>query len=149
MINGSFCDRDNTQTYAPNLSDHNSQYTPTPGYYNKTLHSHFEFSPSPDHYPQGSPIASIYAPQQTPRLLQVGKWEVNRPDDNFPPTFIRYTIEWKVKVNNRFRWEDTIKNVTLTLSAYWPSVLRPKLENMLQEWIPHSQRTAVEEQLVT
>ncbi|CAI7638502.1 unnamed protein product [Penicillium pancosmium] len=71
MINGSFCDRDSTQLYTPDLSDQDSQYAPTPGYYNKTLHSHFEFSPTPDRYPQGSPVASICAPQETPRLLQV------------------------------------------------------------------------------
>ncbi|CAI7620669.1 unnamed protein product [Penicillium pancosmium] len=148
MINGSFCDRDSAQPYAPNLSDQYSQYAPTPGYYNETLHSHFEFSPSPDRYPQGSPVASICAPQETPRLLQVGEWEASRPDDEFPPTFIRYTIEWKVKVNNRFRWEGTIKIVTLTPSAYWPSVLRPKLENVLQERIPRSRRVRSDGTLV-
>lgn len=148
MINGSFCDRDSAQPYAPDLSDQDSQYAPTPGYYNETLHSHFEFSPTPDRYPQGSPVASICAPQETPRLLQVGEWEASRPDDEFPPTFIRYTIEWKVKVNNRFRWEDTIKNVTLTPSAYWPSVLRSKLENVLQERIPRSRRVRSDGTLV-
>lgn len=43
------------------------------------------------------------------------------------------TIERKVKVNNRFRWEDTIKNVTLTPRTYWHSVLRAKLEKVLLE----------------
>ncbi|KAJ5644253.1 uncharacterized protein N7484_006760 [Penicillium longicatenatum] len=62
MINGSFCDRDNAQPYAPDLSDQASQYAPTPGYYNETLHSHFKFSPSPDRYPRAVPL-----PQSGPR----------------------------------------------------------------------------------
>ncbi|CAI7661493.1 unnamed protein product, partial [Penicillium pancosmium] len=90
MINGSFCDRDNAQHYAPDLSDQDSQYAPTPGYYNDTLHSYFEFSSSPDRYPQGSSVASICVPQETPRLLQVREWKAIIPDDEFPPTFIRY-----------------------------------------------------------
>ncbi|KAJ5246692.1 hypothetical protein N7468_001675 [Penicillium chermesinum] len=49
-------------------------------------------------------------------------------------------MEWKVKVNNRFRWEDTVKSVTLIPSAYWSSVLKGNLEKVLQERVPHSRR---------
>jgi hypothetical protein len=34
------------------------------------------------------------------------------------PHFIRYVIEWKVEVNNRFRSEDTEQDIALTPSAY-------------------------------
>ena len=37
MINGLFCDHDSAQPYAPDLSDQDSQYAPTPGYYNDTI----------------------------------------------------------------------------------------------------------------
>lgn len=43
------------------------------------------------------------------------------------------TKYWKMKANNRFRSEDTEQDVALNLSAYWPSVLRGKLEKVLQE----------------
>lgn len=43
------------------------------------------------------------------------------------------TKYWRMKVNNRFRSEDTEQDVALNPSAYWPSVLRVKLKKVLQE----------------
>ncbi|KAJ5564500.1 hypothetical protein N7513_000742 [Penicillium frequentans] len=139
MINEPFCFLDNSQAQVADPWDQDSQYAPTPGYHNDTP-SNNGFSPSPDYYLEDGPVAPIFPSQQIPRLLQLHEWEASGPDDELPLNFIRYTIEWKVKVNNRFKWEDTIKNVTLTPSAYWPSALRTKLDKVLQERVPRSQR---------
>ena len=45
-----------------------------------------------------------------------------------------------MKVNNRFRSEDAEQVVSLTPSAYWPSVLRGKLEKLLQKRVSRNRR---------
>ncbi|KAK5805930.1 hypothetical protein VI817_000188 [Penicillium citrinum] len=139
MINDRPYPYNDTQTQAPQLLDQDSQYAPTLGSYDDTQPSCYAFSPSPDCRPQDGSVAPSLPQQETAKLLQLCEWEANR-DDDIPPGFIRYTIEWRVKVNNRFKWEDTIKNVALAPSVYWPSFLRDKLEKVLQERIPRSRR---------
>lgn len=140
MFNDSLCDRFDSQAHTPDVLDQDSQYAPTPGYYDHTPPSGYGFSPSPDCYTQDGPAAPSSPQQDNLRLLQLCEWEEGRTDDALPPNFIRYTIEWKVKVNNRFRSEDTEQDVALTPSAYWPSVLRGKLAKVLQERVSHNRR---------
>lgn len=46
---------------------------------------------------------------------------------------------------NRFRSEDTEQHVILTPSAYWPSVLRGKLERVLQERVSRNRRVRADD----
>jgi hypothetical protein len=133
MFNASFSDRFDSHAHTPDASDQDWQSAPTPGYYDHTPPSECGFSPSPDCYTQDGPAALSSLQEDNPRFLQLREWEEYRTDDEPPPHFIRYTIEWKVKVNNRFRSEGTEQDVTLTPSAYWPSVLKGKLDKVLQE----------------
>ena len=50
-----------------------------------------------------------------------------------------------MKVNSRFRSEDTEQDVALTPSAYWPSVLKGKLEKVLQEKVSRDRRVRSDE----
>jgi hypothetical protein len=115
------------------VSDQDWQHAPTPGYYDHTPPSGYGCSPSPDCYTQDGPAAPSFPQQDNPTLLQLCEWEELRQNDELPQRFIRYTVEWKVKVNNRFSSEDTEEDVALTPSAYWSSVLSGKLEKVLQE----------------
>lgn len=138
MINDTLCSRDNSQAQPTNISDKDSQYAPTPGYYNGT--PCYTLSPSPDYHLQDSHVVPSLDQQESTRLLQLHEWEAHEPHDEFPTNFIRYTIEWKVKVNNRFKSEDVIQNVVLAPSAYWLSVLKERLENVLQERVSRRRR---------
>ncbi|KAJ6144963.1 hypothetical protein N7470_008858 [Penicillium chermesinum] len=51
---------DNSQAQASDLSDQDSQYAPTPGYYKDTPPSCYTFSPSPDYHPQDGPVAPSF-----------------------------------------------------------------------------------------
>jgi hypothetical protein len=121
-------------------SDQDSQYAPTPGYYEHTPLSEYGFSLSPNRCPQdgSEPILSITP--EIHKLLQLSEWEANRLDDELSASFIRYTIEWKVKVNNRSVSEDTEQDVALTPSAYWPLVLRDKLYKVIEEKVARKRR---------
>ena len=107
MINHSFSNCDESQAQDLDPSDQDSQYAPTPGYYVHTPPSEYGFSPSPNRCPHDGAEPLLSTPAETSKLLQLSEWEANRPDDELPASFIRYTIEWKVKVNNRSISEDT------------------------------------------
>jgi hypothetical protein len=124
----------------PDPSDQDSQYAPTPGFYGYTPPSEYGFSPSPDRCPQDGSEPLLSTQPEINKLLQLSEWEANRPDDELSASFIRYTIEWKVKVNNRSVSEDTEQDVTLTLSAYWPLVLREKLHKVIKEKVARKRR---------
>lgn len=107
MINHFFPNGDESQAPELNPSDQDPHYAPTLGYYVHTPPSEYGFNPSPNRCPQDTvaprTVPSPYSqpPPETNKLLQLSEWEANRPDDELPASFIRYTIEWKVKVNNR------------------------------------------------
>lgn len=111
-----------------------------PGCFDHTTSSGYKFSPSPDCYSQGHLGALSHCQKEITRLLQLSESEENRPDDEFPASFIRYMIEWKVKVNNRLAAQDAEQDVALSPSAYWSLVLKNKLDNLLERKISHRRR---------
>ncbi|KAJ5823007.1 hypothetical protein N7447_005347 [Penicillium robsamsonii] len=123
MFNDSFCDHSDSQAHTRDLSCQDWQYAPTPGYYDHTPPSEYGFSPSPDCYTQDGPAAPSSPQEDNPRLLQLCEWEECRTDDELPQTS-----------------EDTEQDVTLTPSAHWPSVLKGKLEKVLQERVSRNRR---------
>jgi hypothetical protein len=48
-----------------------------------------------------------------------------------PPRYIRYSIEWKVRVNNREMSKDTEQDLVLAPASYWRLFLKPSLEKVL------------------
>jgi hypothetical protein len=46
-------------------------------------------------------------------FCQPSSWNNEKTYDEDPPTYIHYTIEWKVTVNNRMVSKDTEQNVVL------------------------------------
>ncbi|CAG7989657.1 unnamed protein product [Penicillium salamii] len=140
MINHFFPNGDESQAQDLDPSDQDSQYAPTPGYYLHTPPSEYGFSPSPSRCPQDGAEPLIFTQPETNKLLQLSEWEANRPDEELSASFIRYNIEWKVKVNNRSVSEDTEQDVALTPSAYWPLVLREKLHKVIEEKVARKRR---------
>ncbi|KAJ5548963.1 hypothetical protein N7513_006197 [Penicillium frequentans] len=140
MFNDEFADRLDSQAHTPDVAGQDWQHAPTPGYYDHTPPPDYGSSPSPDCYTEDGPAASSFPQQYNSGLLQFCESEGDRPGDELPQRFIRYTVEWKVKVNNRFKSEDTEQDVALAPSAYWSSALRGKLENVLQERVSRNRR---------
>ncbi|CAI7656173.1 unnamed protein product [Penicillium palitans] len=140
MTNHLYPNGDESQAQDLDPSDQDSQYAPTPGYYEHTPPSEYGFSPSPNRFPQDGSEPLLSTLPETNKLLQLSEWEANRPDDELPVSFIRYTIEWKVKVNNRSISEDTEQDVALTPSAYWPLALRDKLYKVIEEKVARKRR---------
>lgn len=85
----------------------------------------------------------ISARQSQPRhdhgtlpLLQLADWSEDKTYD--PPTCIHYSIEWKLTVNSKLVAKDTEPNLVLAPNAFWTTVLRSKLNNLLARKLPQN-----------
>ena len=116
--------------------DQDSQSAPTPGYYGRTPASSCGFSPSPDYHSENDLQVPSQLQPETPRLLQLFEWRDGMSSDEVPANCIQYTIEWKVTVNKKVLSRDTEEDVALTPSAYWPVILKGKLEKLLEGKTP-------------
>ena len=78
-----------------------------------------------------------FSQQQTqlrPKKLgfcQPTDWDEEKIYDEDPPSFIHYSIEWKVKLHKKEVSNDTELDVVLAPASYWRLVLQPKLEKLL------------------
>jgi len=87
-------------------------------------------SPSPSHGPFASdsyepwdPFEDESSQQQTQasklRFCQLSDWDSERTYDEDPPSYIHYSIEWKVTVKGRAIMQtDTEQNVVLAPADY-------------------------------
>jgi len=73
-------------------------------------------------------------------LLHIDDWDEEKTCDVKPPSCIRYSIEWKVTVNNKPISKDTEQDLVLAPSFYWPLILQPKLEKLLYKKVPSNKR---------
>lgn len=142
MTDNSYRNGNDFRSYDLEASDQDSQYAPTPGYFGRTPASRYGLSPSPDYSPQNG-LEDLSQPQpENPRLLQLSEWEDGIPNDELPANCIQYMIEWKVMLNNRATARDTEEDVALTPSAYWPLILRVKLEKLLERKFSRKRRVS-------
>jgi len=67
------------------------------------------------------------------KLCQLDDWDGGKIYDE---SYIRYSIEWKVTVNNRaIMPKDTEQDIVLAPAAYWQKFLEPKLEDSVRKTI--------------
>lgn len=78
-------------------------------------------------------------------LLNLDEWDENEIYDEDPPTCLRYSIEWKVTLNNRLISKDTEPNLVLAPKFYWSLFLREKLDKLLQKKLSPSRRVICED----
>lgn len=78
-------------------------------------------------------------------LLNLDEWDENEAYDEDPPSCLRYSIEWKVTLNNKPISKDTEQNLVLAPRFYWSLFLRPKLEKLLQKKLPPSKRVTCDD----
>lgn len=65
-------------------------------------------------------------------FCQLADWDSDRTYDEDPPSYIYYSVEWKVTVNNRaIMPKDTEQYVVLPLVDCWNHILKPNLDDFL------------------
>lgn len=73
---------------------------------------------------------------QVDKLLfcKLADWDSDRVYDDIPPSYIHYSIEWKVTVNNRaIMPKDTEQDIVLSPTDYYEHFLKPKLDRFLRK----------------
>lgn len=117
-------------------TDQCSLFTPTPGYGFCQTPSVMN-SISPENQPGDN-----FSPQhQSPHLsqmplLQLGEWEERRLYDELPPTYLHYSIVWKVTFNNKTIWKNTEQDLVLAPRFHWRLFLEPKLKELIGKKFP-------------
>jgi hypothetical protein len=68
----------------------------------------------------------------TPRLgfLPLAEWDEYNSYDEDTPTRIRYTIAWKLALNNKVISKDTEQDIVLAPAVYWRMYLQSKVEKL-------------------
>ena len=62
------------------------------------------------------------------RLLQYPDWDQEKDYMENPPTCIRYTVDWKITLNNRTKVKNTERDVVLQPAAFFDIILSPKVK---------------------
>lgn len=122
---------------------------PTPGNFHGTLSSPSSFSyRSSSHSPFLSYSNTFQQPDKLP-LLGLDEWDPDQVYDEISRSCIHYSIEWKLALNKRVVTSDTEQNLVLTPSAYWETVLKPKLERVAGQKFSGKQRVRPDDTAIT
>ena len=84
-------------------------------------------------YDQFDPFPDDFSLQQTQLqehkvwFCQLTGWDGGKLYDEDLPKYIHYSIEWRVRIDNREMWKDTEQNPVLGPSSYWRLFLQPNL----------------------
>lgn len=79
-----------------------------------------------------------FGPQQTQSeenellFCKFADWDENKTYNEDPPKSIHYSMEWRVRINNREISKDTEQYLVLEPTSYWRLFLQPKLGEVLQ-----------------
>ena len=94
--------------------------------------SHDSFAPDPcDEWDPYDDLSQQQTQMNELKLCQLLDWDSDRTYDE---SYIRYSIDWKVTVNNRAVVpKDTEQGVVLESAAYWQQFLKPKLEASIRK----------------
>jgi hypothetical protein len=102
-------------------------------------------SPDPSHDSFASDLYDQWDPYDDPsqrqtqtnektnelKFCQLSDWDSER---TYNESYIHYSIEWKVTVNNRaIMPKDTEQDIVLAPAAFWQHSLKPKLEDSVRE----------------
>jgi hypothetical protein len=73
-----------------------------------------------------------HTPVDSNRLgfLPLAEWDEYNSYEEDIPSRLRYSIEWKLAVNNRVVAKDTEQDIVLVPAAYWHMYLKPKVEKL-------------------
>ncbi|KDN71849.1 hypothetical protein CSUB01_12267 [Colletotrichum sublineola] len=102
----------------------------------------------------GSLAASSRAATQQPPdgrlpLLRLIEWDKLCDYDEQPPTYIHYSLEWKLTANNRTVSKDSEPNLVLTPSDLWELTLRSKLNSLVTKKLAANKTFKLDDTTVT
>lgn len=97
------------------------------------------FSSSPESFDNGQwdPFEDdIPSEQETSQADQLGfcqlsNWEEGKTYNEQPLTCVHYSIEWKLRINNREVSKETEQDLVLAPASYWRLSLKSKLEEVV------------------
>ena len=69
-------------------------------------------------------------------FLSLDEWDEHNSYDEDIPTRLRYTVEWKVMVNNKVIAKETEQDVVLAPAAYWHMCLHTKVQRLVSRKLP-------------
>ena len=93
-----------------------------------------------DTSPQAHPVQADQL-----KFLQYPEWDQEKDYREDPPTCIRYTIEWKITLNNRTIVKNTERDVVLQPAAFFDVVLLPKVEATVAKKISPDKNVQLED----
>lgn len=71
-------------------------------------------------------------------FLPLAEWDEHNSYEEDIPSHLRYSIEWKIAVNNRAIAKDTEQGVVLAPAVYWRMYLQAKVEKLVDKKLPRS-----------
>jgi hypothetical protein len=71
-------------------------------------------------------------------FLPLAEWDEYNSYDEETPSRLRYSIKWKVVVNNKVVAKDTEQDLVLVPNAYWHLCLKPKVEKLLDKKVAYN-----------
>jgi hypothetical protein len=72
------------------------------------------------------------------QFLALAEWDEYNSYDEETPSRLRYSIEWKVAVNNRVVSKDTEQDLVLAPAAHWHLYLKHRVEKLLDKKVAHN-----------
>jgi hypothetical protein len=72
------------------------------------------------------------------RFLPLAEWDEYNSYEEDMASRLRYSIKWKVAVNNRVVTKDTEQDLVLVPAAYWHMYLKPKVEKLSSRKVAHN-----------
>jgi hypothetical protein len=81
-------------------------------------------------------------------LLQLADWDEDNAYDEYPPTCIHYSIEWKLIVEKKLIAKETEPDLVLAPGAFWTTALRPRLDKLSARKLPQNKCFSVDETIV-
>ena len=78
-------------------------------------------------------------------FLPLDEWDEYNTYEEETPSRLRYSIEWKVAVNNRVMTRDTEQDVVLAPAVYWEMYLRAKVDKLVGRKLPRSSQVTLDD----
>ena len=79
------------------------------------------------------------------RFLRLDEWDEGNSYTEEVPTYLHYSLEWTVSVNNKKISKNTEQDQVLQLSENWHIVLKPKLDKLLQRKVAQNRHVRCED----
>ena len=65
--------------------------------------------------------------------MPLSDWDLDNIYDEDPMRYIRWTMWWKATINKKRFARDTVSDLVVAPSAYWPAFMEPEIQKILQE----------------